>query len=85
MAQESKTERSVYQCRSLIIILIPVGIDVPIIPGIMPIQTYSSFCRLTKLCGTRVPLSLSSALKPISVSLISFHKVSQTLSRNALA
>jgi len=44
------------------------GINVPVIPGIMPIQTYSSFLRLTKLCGTRVPPSLVSALEPICVS-----------------
>jgi len=41
------------------------GIHVPIIPGIMPIQTYASFLRLTKLCGTKVPHSLMSDLVPI--------------------
>ncbi|KAJ7632947.1 methylenetetrahydrofolate reductase-domain-containing protein [Roridomyces roridus] len=41
------------------------GITVPIIPGIMPIQTYSSFLRLTKLCGTLVPESVIAALEPI--------------------
>ncbi|KAH8099536.1 methylenetetrahydrofolate reduct [Cristinia sonorae] len=41
------------------------GIQVPIIPGIMPIQTYASFLRLTKLCGTKVPHSLMSELVPI--------------------
>ncbi|KAJ7928632.1 methylenetetrahydrofolate reductase-domain-containing protein [Mycena leptocephala] len=41
------------------------GITVPIIPGIMPIQTYSSFLRLTKLCGTRVPDTVMEALDPI--------------------
>ncbi|KAK7057395.1 methylenetetrahydrofolate reductase [Favolaschia claudopus] len=41
------------------------GITVPIIPGIMPIQTYSSFLRLTKLCGTRVPDFIMQALEPI--------------------
>ncbi|TFY82555.1 hypothetical protein EWM64_g1450 [Hericium alpestre] len=41
------------------------GIDVPIIPGIMPIQTYSSFRRLTKLCGTHIPPSLEADLEPI--------------------
>jgi len=42
------------------------GITVPVIPGIMPIQTYSSFIRLTKLCGTRVPGYVMDALAPIS-------------------
>jgi methylenetetrahydrofolate reductase (NADPH) len=46
------------------------GITVPIIPGIMPIQTYSSFLRLTKLCGTRVPDSVMEALEPIRVRAI---------------
>lgn len=41
------------------------GIDIPIIPGIMPIQTYSSFLRLVKLCGTKVPPAISAALDPI--------------------
>ncbi|KAL0946510.1 hypothetical protein HGRIS_012726 [Hohenbuehelia grisea] len=42
------------------------GITVPIIPGIMPIQTYSSFKRLIKLSGARVPQDLSAELDPIS-------------------
>ncbi|KZT39245.1 methylenetetrahydrofolate reduct [Sistotremastrum suecicum HHB10207 ss-3] len=41
------------------------GIRVPIIPGIMPIQTYSSFLRLTKLCGTEAPPHVMDALEPI--------------------
>lgn len=44
-----------------------IGITVPIIPGIMPIQTYSSFLRLTKLCGTKVPESIMADLVPIRV------------------
>lgn len=42
------------------------GITVPIIPGIMPIQTHSSFLRLVKLTGSRVPQSIMDALQPIS-------------------
>ncbi|CAA7271526.1 unnamed protein product [Cyclocybe aegerita] len=41
------------------------GIRVPVIPGIMPIQTYSSFARVTKLCGARVPDPVSHALAAI--------------------
>ncbi|KAI0929219.1 hypothetical protein AcW1_006218 [Taiwanofungus camphoratus] len=41
------------------------GIRVPIVPGIMPIQTYASFLRMTKLCGTHVPPSLMSDLVPL--------------------
>ncbi|KAF8201493.1 methylenetetrahydrofolate reductase-domain-containing protein [Pholiota molesta] len=44
------------------------GITVPIIPGIMPIQTYSSFTRITKLCGARVPDSLAEQLASIGAS-----------------
>ena len=31
------------------------GIDCPILPGIMPIQGYSSFQKMTQFCRTRVP------------------------------
>ncbi|KZP21165.1 methylenetetrahydrofolate reduct, partial [Athelia psychrophila] len=41
------------------------GITVPIVPGIMPIQTYSSFQRLIKLCGCKVPPEVTAALEPI--------------------
>ncbi|KAJ3568634.1 hypothetical protein NP233_g5578 [Leucocoprinus birnbaumii] len=42
------------------------GINVPIIPGVMPIQTYGSFQRLTKLTGAKVPAHVQSGLNPIS-------------------
>ncbi|KAH9981738.1 methylenetetrahydrofolate reduct [Russula compacta] len=41
------------------------GITVPVIPGIMPIQTYASFLRVTKLCGTHIPDSIYADLEPI--------------------
>ncbi|KAK1218862.1 methylenetetrahydrofolate reductase 1 [Marasmius sp. AFHP31] len=41
------------------------GITVPIIPGIMPIQTYASFVRLIKLTGCNVPESVMSAMDSI--------------------
>ncbi|OCH93881.1 MTHFR-domain-containing protein [Obba rivulosa] len=41
------------------------GITVPIIPSIMPLQTYASFLRMTKLAGTRVPPELMADLIPI--------------------
>ncbi|KAG6336321.1 hypothetical protein ID866_2770 [Astraeus odoratus] len=41
------------------------GIDVPIIPGVMPIQTYSSFLRVVSLCGVHVPPSIMADLEPI--------------------
>lgn len=45
------------------------GIIIPIIPGIMPLQSYASFMRLTKLCGNRIPSRLTDALNPIKVNL----------------
>lgn len=45
------------------------GITIPIIPGIMPLQSYASFMRLTTLCGTRIPSRLTDALNPIKVKL----------------
>ncbi|XP_006457951.1 hypothetical protein AGABI2DRAFT_216007 [Agaricus bisporus var. bisporus H97] len=42
------------------------NINVPIIPGIMPIQTYASFQRLTKLTGAKVPDRIQEELNPIS-------------------
>lgn len=43
------------------------GITVPIIPGIMPLQTYASFLRITKLCGASVPPSILADLDQIKV------------------
>ncbi|CAO1625252.1 unnamed protein product [Sympodiomycopsis kandeliae] len=41
------------------------GITIPIIPGIMPIQNYSSFRRMTNLCKASVPSHILQALEPI--------------------
>ena len=46
-----------------------IGINVPIIPGIMPMQSYASFLRVTKLCGTRIPPQIIADLEPIKASL----------------
>lgn len=48
-------------------IIFDLDINVPIIPGIMPIQTYASFQRLTKLTGAKVPDRIQEELNPISV------------------
>ena len=38
------------------------GIDVPIIPGIMPIQAYGQIHRITKMCGASIPADLEREL-----------------------
>ena len=52
----------------VLIIGVDIGIDVPIIPGIMPIQNYASFRRLTNLCKCPVPEHVLSDLDSIKVS-----------------
>jgi methylenetetrahydrofolate reductase (NADPH) len=42
-----------------------IGITVPIIPGIMPIQNYNAFRRMTSFCKTHVPAKIWKAIKPI--------------------
>lgn len=41
------------------------GIHCPIIPGMMPIQSYSSFYRMTSFCKTKVPDAIWTSLQPI--------------------
>lgn len=41
------------------------GINCPIIPGIMPIQNYAGFKRMTSFCKTAVPQFINDALEPI--------------------
>src|SRR3712207_8808272 len=39
------------------------GIDVPIIPGVMPIQSAQQITRITSLCGSDIPVGLRAALR----------------------
>jgi methylenetetrahydrofolate reductase (NADPH) len=56
-----------------------IGITIPIIPGVMPIQNFSSFRRLVKLTGCPVPDTIMRELEPISVSRPLFeHSVIRT-------
>ncbi|KAI8882467.1 methylenetetrahydrofolate reduct [Backusella circina FSU 941] len=41
------------------------GINVPIVPGIMPIQTYQSFRRMINLCNVKVPKNIMDDLDQI--------------------
>ncbi len=42
-----------------------IGITVPIIPGIMPIQTYGGFSRMIGFCKTYVPPAITAVLEGI--------------------
>ena len=44
------------------------GINCPIIPGIMLIQAYGGFCRMTKFCKSCVPKSLKEDLEKVKSS-----------------
>jgi len=41
------------------------GIDCPIIPGLMPIHNYESFRRIVRFCRTDVPRAVTDRLEPI--------------------
>ncbi|KAG2722374.1 hypothetical protein I3843_02G109200 [Carya illinoinensis] len=42
-----------------------IGITCPIVPGIMPINNYKGFIRMTGFCKTRIPAEITAALEPI--------------------
>ena len=39
------------------------GVEVPILPGIMPITTVEQIERITRMCGARIPSKLQAALR----------------------
>lgn len=41
------------------------GITVPILPGILPIQNYRGFQKMTDFCKTKVPQAIRDAMEPI--------------------
>eukprot|EP00262_Sarcandra_glabra_P001984 TRINITY_DN1218_c0_g1_i1.p1 TRINITY_DN1218_c0_g1~~TRINITY_DN1218_c0_g1_i1.p1 ORF type:complete len:595 (+),score=95.49 TRINITY_DN1218_c0_g1_i1:116-1900(+) len=42
-----------------------IGIKCPIVPGIMPINNYKGFLRMTGFCKTKIPSEITAALEPI--------------------
>ncbi len=42
-----------------------IGITVPILPGILPIQNFGGFKRMTGFCKTKIPPAIAEALEPI--------------------
>merc|ERR1719236_159413 len=48
----------VERCRAM-------GITIPILPGIMPIQSYAGFKKMTELCKTKVPPHITEALEKV--------------------
>ena len=39
------------------------GIDVPVLPGIMPVTSYEQVKRFTRMCGARIPAELEARLE----------------------
>jgi methylenetetrahydrofolate reductase (NADPH) len=42
-----------------------VGVNVPIVPGIMPITNYEQLNRFTRMCGATVPMRLALELEKV--------------------
>ncbi|KAF1002471.1 methylenetetrahydrofolate reductase (NADH) 1-like [Apium graveolens] len=42
-----------------------IGITIPIVPGIMPINNYKGFIRMTGFCKTKIPADVTAALESI--------------------
>ncbi|KAK1379456.1 Methylenetetrahydrofolate reductase [Heracleum sosnowskyi] len=42
-----------------------IGITIPIVPGIMPINNYKGFIRMTGFCKTKIPAEVTAALESI--------------------
>ncbi|KAJ5465422.1 hypothetical protein N7530_009209 [Penicillium desertorum] len=58
------------------------GINVPIIPGIMPIQTYASFIRRSNWTKVKVPTEWMEALEPVKNDDSAVRDIGKTLIAN---
>ena len=51
------------------------GINVPIIPGIMPITNFKQIKRFTQMCGSKIPLDLVNTLEPYQDNLAKTYQI----------
>jgi methylenetetrahydrofolate reductase (NADPH) len=55
------------------------GVDIPIVPGIMPIATYASFLRRANHMKCKVPEAWMSALEPVKADDVAVREIGKTL------
>ena len=44
------------------------GVDIPVVPGIMPITNYSKLARFSDACGAEIPAGFVSSWKPMATT-----------------
>lgn len=58
------------------------GIDTPIVPGIMPITNYSNLVRFSDMCGAEVPRWIKKQLEAYGDDLVSIQKFGEEVVTN---
>jgi methylenetetrahydrofolate reductase (NADPH) len=58
------------------------GIEIPIIPGIMPITNYKQIKRFTEMCGASIPVDLIEKLEPHQDNLAKTYEIGVEYSIN---
>lgn len=56
------------------------GIDIPIVPGIMPITNYQNLARFSEMCGAEIPRWLSRRLEDFDGDMVSLRIFGQEVS-----
>ena len=56
------------------------GIDIPIVPGIMPITNYQNLARFSEMCGAEIPRWLSRRLEDFDGDMVSLRIFGQGVS-----